>query len=88
MNVIKTSSSDKWRTIIHQIDELVEEILPVTKTILEFSVEKTDTNLLSQEELIAKINGMDEWIICEEGTNIPSRMLPLRNFFGKADGKR
>lgn len=81
-------SADKWRMIIHQIEELVDEIFPITKTVLEFSLENTESTLLAQEELIAKINGMDEWIICEEGASIPSKSLPLRNFFGKADRKR
>ncbi len=88
MNLLKMESADKWRMIIHQIEELVDEIFPITKTVLEFSLENTESTLLAQEELIAKINGMDEWIIYEEGTSIPSKSLPLRNFFGKADRKR
>ncbi len=85
---LKITQTEKSRTVLHLIDEMVEEILPLNKSLLEIVAEEQNQNYLSHEISIAKINGMDQILLCENPKSLPKgSSLPLRNFFREMDRK-
>jgi len=85
MKSLRLENSEKWRTILHLVGELVEEILPIDRKVLEIVCENKEPTVFSIELAIAQLSGNDEVLICEEIERISSPVLPLRNFFRKAD---
>ncbi len=78
-------SSDKWRIILHLVDELVEEILPLDKKVLEMLTERESrAEQVSVEATVAVLCGMDQLLVYGESDINSPFLLPLRNLFRKA----
>jgi len=80
----KIKHSKKTRTILHLIDELVDEILPIDKKVLEILDDSEKLmDILQYEIHIAILSGMDELVVSEVIEKGYKGQLPLRHLIRK-----